>query len=300
MTRHAQPRRRCRPGRRRAGGRHRRGRWQRCRGAGRDRHPDATPRRRRTGARAAARGPAAARPAKVTAGEEPHGDAGPSLARRIAATAARRPGLPDSPASCSRTSRRCSPTPAPSARSIAALAARSRERRAGRPGGRHRGARLPGRRCAGLRTRVRPGAGAQGRQAAAADGARAAYDLEYGTAEIEVPVRACSTARGCCSSTTCWPPAAPCAAAVDLLARPAATVVGARACCWNCGFLRRPRRADRESPRCTAASDAADAPCRASVDLAVAPAGEPEWSGFATPETERRSATAPTPSASRR
>ena len=51
------------------------------------------------------------------------------------------------------------------------------------------------------------------------------YQLEYGTATLELPADTVPPARGCSSSTTCWPPAAP-------PPRPAA--------CW-------PRRAPRSS-----------------------------------------------------
>ena len=50
---------------------------------------------------------------------------------------------------------------------------------------------------------------AQGGQAAAV-AARRTYELEYGTATLELPADvAAPRGRGCCSSTTCWPPAAP-------------------------------------------------------------------------------------------
>ena len=89
----------------------------------------------------------------------------------------------------------------------------------GRRGGRHRGARLPPRRAGRARAGRRLRAGAQGRQAAAARRVARTYDLEYGTATLEVHAR-----RRSARATACF--------VVDDVLATGGTAAAAAVRCW--------------------------------------------------------------------
>ena len=62
------------------------------------------------------------------------------------------------------------------------------------------------------------------------------YSLEYGEATLEMHQDALRPATGCCSSTTCWPPAAPPGRPCELVEQCGATVHGV-AMLMELGFL---------------------------------------------------------------
>ncbi len=122
----------------------------------------------RTGAPAGCAPAAPAPPLAASDMSDPTGDGAAGLAAHIAARLRDVPDFPQ-PGIVFKDISPLLADPEAFGAAIRGLAGFARERRPGRSGCRHRSARLPVRRRAGVRTRLRHGAGTQSRQAAPAD-----------------------------------------------------------------------------------------------------------------------------------